>query len=201
LYETFLLKAARSNATVLPACIQILVNYNYRGFPLDKSRVSKLINDLIRDHAPLANTAEVSWALFLAKGLALKIEKSASESLSALENPFCALVALDLKNRGLIGKLDTKLWRRSMNDDGLISAMWLLAYEADLKGWLKGASASFVDNHPYFGPLKKKKISLYDEKKNVTDLTKIVPKKPSVAAVTLAQLLNFPMTIFAEFEY
>lgn len=201
LYETFLLKAARSNATVLPACIQILVNYNYRGFPLDQDRISKLINDLIREHAPLGNTAEVSWALFLAKGLALKIGKPAIKNLSALENPIYALLALDLKNRGLIGDLDTKLWRRSMNDDGLTSAMWLLAYEADLKGWLKGTPASFVDNHPFFGPLKKKKISFYDEKKNVTDLTKIVPKKPSAAAISLAQSLNFPITAIGDFEY
>ncbi len=201
LYETFLLKAARSNGTVLPGCIQVLVNYNFRGFPLDKDRISKLINDLIREHAPLGNTAEVSWALFLAKGLKLKIDKSAANLVSSLENPVCALLALDLKKRKLIGQLDTRLWRRSMNADGLKSGMWLLAYEADIKGWLIGTPPDFVDVHPFFSVLKSKKVSFYDEKKNVSGLTKRVPKKPSSSVASFRQSANLPMSSIVGFEY
>ena len=69
-----------------------------------------------------------------------------------------------------------------MNAQGLVSNMWLLAYEADLKGWLQGSTA-YVDAHPYFGELKKRKVSFYDIKRNVKDIRKSKPKKLSNSLV------------------
>jgi hypothetical protein len=182
LYESFLLRAGRSNSTVVPTVAQILVSYNHNGYDIDKPRVAKFIEDLIRKNAPLAHHAEVAWALFLAKALRIKISKAASASVSGIESSVCALIALDLNSNGLIdGTLDTTLWRQSMNSSGLLSKMWLLSYEADLKGWLVGTPVDYVAKDQHFSVLKAKSISFYDTKKNVTHIRKEKPKAPSKA--------------------
>ena len=67
-----------------------------------------------------------------------------------------------------------------MTLQGLRSNMWLLAYEADLKGWLAGA-ANFVAVDPYFKELQSRRVSFYDVKKNVVHIKKRKPKMPSAA--------------------
>jgi hypothetical protein len=93
-YETFLLKAARSNATVIPAVVEILVSYNHTGYEIDRIRIAKLVVDLIRRNAPPAHHAEVAWALFLAKALRISIPRNASKAVSQLESSVCGLLAL-----------------------------------------------------------------------------------------------------------
>lgn len=181
-YESFLLKAARANPTVIPAVVQILVSYNFNGYALDRVRIGKFVEDTIRKGAPLSHHAEVAWALFLAKALRISLSRNVSREVSGLENSVTALLALDLYQKGLISAgLDTSLWRVSMAASGLTSHMWLLAYEADFKGWLRGAPANFVDNHQYFSILKSKGISFYNETRNVKHISKIVPRRPSTA--------------------
>lgn len=182
IYESFLLKAARANPTVIPSVVQIIVSYNQNQYPLGRNRITKLIEDVIRKSAPLGYHAEVAWALFLAKALRIYISRNAAQEISALENSVCALLALDLRHRGLIaGKFDTGSWLLSMSPQGLNSHMWLLAYEADLKGWLTGTPANFVDQNQYFSRLKSKAISFYDERRNVKHIRKVVPRHPSNA--------------------
>jgi hypothetical protein len=188
-YETYLLRAARANSTTLPAIVQILASYNAWGYPVGKQRVAKLIADLMRASGPTAFHAEVAWALFLAKALSITLPAKSLKPVTELESSVCALIALDLRSRGLIdGNLNTKLWQQSMNASGLTSSMWLLAYEADLKGWLTGTTA-YVAAHPYFRELRSRNVSFYDTKRNVKDLRKLKPKKPSDALLRLmAQL-------------
>ncbi len=59
--------------------------------------------------------------------------------------------------------------------------MWLLAYESDLKGWLAEIPANFVENDEFFKHLRAKKISFYDEHKNVLHINKKKPRKRSAA--------------------
>lgn len=185
IYETYLLKAARANATTLPAIVQIFASYRRSGFTLGTTRIGKLIEDVVRSCAPMAFHAEVAWALFLAKVLAIQLPAASLAPVSELDSAVCALLALDLQSRGLIdGALDVSLWQQSMNTAGLGSNMWLLAYEADLKGWLT-PSAPFVEADPYFRELKSRSISFYNIKKNVKDIKMVKPKLSSSSLVEL----------------
>lgn len=179
-YETFLLKAARSNQTVISSVVQILVSYNSKSYELGKDRIKKLIDDLIRKNSPIAHHSEVAWSLFLAKALNINISDDVLGNISKLESSVCALLALDLQSKGLISrKLNTSLWRRSMNSAGLKSNMWLLAYEAHIKGWLAVSNNNYVDNDSYFSILKAKKVSFYDTEKNIVLIDKEKPIKRS----------------------
>jgi len=172
-YETFLLKIARSNPTTIPKIVEIFVSYKNDGYKIGNTRIKKFIKDLIRKNAPVAHHAEVAWALFLAKSLKLSLSSAEAQAVCELESSICALLALDLQSNELFeGPLDTTIWRQSLNPQGLLSKLWLLAYEADLKGWLNGDPATFVNDNPYFKVLKSKKISFYDTTKNVTHIKK-----------------------------
>lgn len=180
-YEMYLLKAARSNATVMPSIVGILSRYSEDGYPICKDKMAKLVQDIILRNAPPAHHCEVSWALFLAIALRLRLSRSACAVVSELENSVCALLALDLEARGQInGKLDKRSWKQAMSPDGLRSSMWLLAYEADLKDWLPGRLTGYVESDSYFGYLKAKKISFYDPEKDVGDMRQRIRAASSV---------------------
>lgn len=187
-YENFLLRAVRLNKTVLPSVVAILVSYNSANFPVDALRVGRLIEDVIRESAPRAFHAEVAWCLFLAKALRIKLSKDVGLAVAALESGVCALLALDLETRDLFETaLDKTLWLQSMTTAGLRTNMWLLAYEASLKGWLSGNPATFISLDPYFEVLRSRGISFYDVNKNITHIRKAKPKprSPALAAFLL----------------
>lgn len=78
-----------------------------------------------------------------------------------------ALLCLDAESRGLIPTgLDTTGWRNSMNAEELYGEQWLLAYEANIKGWLP-TSDDYVSSDPNFGWLKSLGVSFYDPQQGI----------------------------------
>lgn len=167
-YTNWLLRASRKYPACLPSVAQILIEQKYKGKELDIVLIRDYIRDMIRIHAPIRNYFEVAWILFLAKGLNLSLSSIDLKSVFVQESSICALLTLDLDSRGLIdGGADTSFWQSHFNADALTSNMWLLAYEARLKNWLPKHNPCFVESHPLFGPMLKKKIEFYDTKRNV----------------------------------
>jgi len=183
-FETYLLKAARSNATTIPMVVHLLALYNAKGYPVSKERIGKLIKDLIAKGGPSAAHFEIAWTLFLAKMLRITLPAAWVKPVTTLESSVCALVLLDLRQMGLIdGAIDVSLWTQAMTEKGLESNLWLVAYEADLKGWLTPPVAGFVQNHPYFAVLRQRNVSFYDKERRLKNVRRSKPKKPSDAFV------------------
>lgn len=181
-FETYLLKTARANATTIPMVVHLLALYAAKGFPLRKDRIAKFVKDTIAKSGPSAAHFEIAWALFLAKTLKIQMPANWVTPITQLESSVCALLLLDLRQMGLIsGTFDASLWTRAMTEQGLNSNMWLLAYEADLKGWLTPPSAGFVQSHPYFVELRQRNVSFYDETRRLHDVRRSSPRKPSEA--------------------
>lgn len=177
LFESYVVRAARVNPTSFPTAAQILINLKYQGMPLSNERIEKLILDTIAKSVLVGRHGELSWALFLAKGLRISIPSNVIEPVLAIESSVCALLTLDLNSSGLInGAIDTTFWQSFMNSDGLCSNMWLLAYEADFKGWLPSPN-DHVGLHPFFAPLKRKGVSFYDTRKNVPTFQRAIQRQ------------------------
>lgn len=184
-YELYLLRSGRSSPLAIPSVVQTFSHYHDQGYPIGKERVMKFIQDIICENAPLAHHAEVSWALFLAKSLTMKIPRAAARAVSDMNNSVCALLALDLESNGqIVGNLDKRMWRRHMSPDGLESNMWLLAYEAQIKGWMRSQFGDYVLADRYFGELKRKRVSFYDTKGRAYD---IKPKVPHIGPIFVSQ--------------
>jgi|SRR5450759_4162931 hypothetical protein len=146
-------------------------NFNLR--PLNVPLIRKFIVDTIRFHGGIHNYFEVSWALFIAKALRIQLIKADFAEFFKAESSVCGLITMDLNSRGLVtGGIDTTYWGSFYSSDGLQSNMWLLVYEATVKGWIAKKNPCFVEAHPLFGPMLEKRISFYDEKRNVTKARK-----------------------------
>jgi hypothetical protein len=173
--EDFLLLSYRTNATVLPIIVEILVNRNATGADLNKEKIREFVTtNLDRLNANDKN-GEVLWMLFLAKALRIELDlRGDLQSLASVSDPACALVLCDLSARSLLSRpLTTSAWDSFANADGLSSEMWLYAYEAVLKGW-STVSSTFLLADPVFGPLAARKVSFYDINRNVPRLHKRV---------------------------
>jgi len=183
-FETYLLKTARANATTIPMVVHLLALYNAKGFPVKKDRIAKFIKDTIAKSGPSAAHYEIAWVLFLSKMLRITLPAEWVQPVTKLESSVCALILLDLRQMGLIdGAFDVSLWTQVMTVKGLESNLWLVAYEADLKGWLTPPVPGFVQNHPYFAALRQRNISFYDKERRLKNVRRSKPKKPSDAFV------------------
>ncbi|WP_374600539.1 RNA-directed DNA polymerase [Brevundimonas sp.] len=145
----------------------------------DKGEIADFILQQVPVKAEAAHTDEVAWLLFWAREIGLKLDAGLFDRVRPLRSSAVGLLTLDLNDRGLIsGKLKVPEWKAFATQDGLKSEMWLLAYEATLKGWWPGSvKSSFVSGHPYFGTLWSEKVEFYD------------PKKTSKAATTPSRMV------------
>lgn len=177
-YENFLIRSCRVNTSSIPIVTKLLKEYSDKQYNISKVKISKLISDIILRSAPFSFHFEVAWCLFLAKVLRLPVSPEAAKALGDMESSICALLALDCQASGLITTgLSTAKWRKALSADGLRSNLWLLAYEADLKGWLTTAHPQFVENDPFFGFLKSKCITFYDANRPISVKARKWPTK------------------------
>ncbi len=164
LYESLLLQCLSVEPGTAPAVIGELYKYHLR-MPLDHSRITESLQQLIEDHAPQHHGSEVVWALWGAICLGCTLNAKAIEMSLLASDPCVALCALHARAKGLVtGPLDVSALGALMHDAELTDAQWLLAYEANVKGWLPNKTGKdFVAAHKHFGPMKAAGISFYDE--------------------------------------
>lgn len=171
IYFDYIIRLCRKSPSTLPILAQALIEANNKGTPVPKGRVEKFILDTVRVHARVGHAFEVSWSLFIAKGLRIALKRDNLADVFKIESSLCALLCMDLNERGLIeGGIDEAAWLPYGTEDGLTSPMWLLAYEAVRKGWWSDGRRDYVANHPLFGPMLNRGVFFYDEKRNVPRL-------------------------------
>ena len=172
-YFDYMLRLARKSPATLPILAQSLIEARSNALPIPMQRVEKFVCDIIRIHSRVGHAFEVSWSLFIAKGLRIKLERTQLLDVFKLESSLCALLCMDLNSRGLVaGGIDEKAWLPYGTSDGLKSPMWLLSYEAARKNWWSDGRRAYVNDHPLFGPMLRLGVFFYDEKRNVPRLRK-----------------------------
>ncbi|MBD1930472.1 MULTISPECIES: RNA-directed DNA polymerase [Cyanophyceae] len=165
LFESLILQSIIAEPSALETGTEILVSYYENdNFELDKSRIADTITSLIINDSKLSHSHELAWALWLSKTLKIAIKEEAAQKISEIEDSVVALVTLDLREQGLIPRgLDLTRWESLMTTDELYSTNWLLAYEANIKGWLPSQGKSdHVDKDAFFKSLKSHNVSFYD---------------------------------------
>ena len=166
-YQYWIIRLARKNADCMPLLAQILIEKRFEGYIIDENIISKFINENIHSNAELYHTFEVSWLLFMSKGLSINIESDIEDKIISMNNSICALLLFDLNSRGLLKKaISPAKWASAYDPTGLKDERWLFVYEATIKGWMSHTPC-FIAADPFFGPMKAKKISFYDQTANV----------------------------------
>jgi hypothetical protein len=163
LYQSLLAGAVTVEPGATQTYIEILVRRHNEGLDLDLALAESTFNAIIERSAPLGHHHEVCWSLWGTLSLGLRIHDAAREALQKVDNALVALMALDAVETGLIPTaLDRSRWAAHMTQGDLYDDQWLLAYEANVKGWLPSVGGGdHVANDLRFGYLKSLGVEFY----------------------------------------
>ena len=163
LYHDLLMQCATAEPGTLKFVLSELRRYKSVGYQLDDDRLREALTALIVRHTPLGHGSEVAWAVWAHISLGITLAKPAADLLPTLDDSLVPLLALHADDRGLVPSgLDKSAWASAMTGDGLYGPHWLLAYEANIKGWLPSVGPDHVAADPYFRQLKSKGVSFYN---------------------------------------
>ncbi|WP_139362142.1 hypothetical protein [Hymenobacter sp. CRA2] len=162
-FESLLMKTAITEPATLHEFSAIM--YKNKRI-VDNKKIKEIIFTLLEEHIYKGHSYEINWALWLSKVFNIQIPDKIASNLFNLVDASNLIMALDLKNRGLISStIITDNIVDLIDENALQDEYWLLAYEADYHGWLTLKHPDLINNHPFFSILKKNNISFYHSSK------------------------------------
>jgi hypothetical protein len=162
--ESFILKIIIFEGSCIPTATNIFFDYERKNYIINKDKIKETIIELLNFHTKYSNDYEISWALWLLYVLDITIPEEITDKFKNTDNPIVQLMILDLTNKGKINvDVDSLNWKQYMDKKYLYDENWLLAYEANVKGWLPNVSSDFVDEDPFFKILKDNHVEFYDD--------------------------------------
>ncbi len=164
LYESLLLQCL----SVEPGTASVVIGELYRHhrrMSLDLGQIEEALTQVILDHSSLRHGSEVAWAIWGATTLKCRLDNSVIEQSLETADPCVSLCALHCHAAGNVrGPVNWGRIASLMESKELREEHWLLAYEANVKGWLPSVHpGDFVASDPYFGLMKAAHVSFFDE--------------------------------------
>jgi len=161
-FEAHVCHVALAYPVTLQTIARLLSTYAHVGYPMRKDRLTRLINAVIQDHAPLGHHSEVAWCLWMCKDLDLRLSESNIDLVSEMHSSVCALLLLDLNSSGKLAKAPKlSYWKQFETKEALHGDLWLLSYEAGMRGWA-GFTDAHIQSDAHFALLRSKKVYFYD---------------------------------------
>ena len=163
-FVRWLLYCCRRSSACLSFVVEHLSDLYLSGRRLPFAEIVDFILERLPSHAAAAHTAEVAWLLFWARELGIALPRESLREVVELRSSVCALITLDLRQRGQItGRPNLAFWNSFLNSGGLQSEMWLFAYEVAIKGWARPSGGeNYIKNHQFFGDLATRKVEFYE---------------------------------------
>jgi hypothetical protein len=163
-YEQLLLQCLSVEPASLRYVIPELVRLSATGFALDAGRLEEVLNGAVTRHAPLGHGSEVAWAITGLMHANQPLTADAVGAASRMMDSVVALCLLDASSRGLVPSVPSfTSFASCMTTDDLFGKQWLLAYEANVKGWLPSVGpGDHVRADRAFSALKAAGVSFYD---------------------------------------
>lgn len=164
LYQSLLLHCMTVEPGTLAYVEQELRRKRAAGHTIDLSALSTSLDLIICTAAPLGHTSEVCWAIWTAIVFGSVLSSESAGAVGVMHDSFAALTALHAEHVGLFASpLDHTTWAAYQTGPALWEDHWLLAYEANVKGWLPTSGGSdHVQGDARFAELKKRMIEFYD---------------------------------------
>ena len=167
-YESVILKVLLTEPRTFDVVAQILCSNKSR---VNKNKLKGVLTKIIENHITKGHNFEIAWALTLCKEFSIKLKNNTSKLIFESNDYISILVALDLKNKGLIhSTVDTSFLENELIEDNLINEFWLFTYESTYKGWLTSPT-NILNTNEYFKILKDNDIYFYDESATIPTFT------------------------------
>lgn len=164
LFQSLICQAATAEPGAIREAFECL-HYceTHHHAPADRGLLERVINAVAEHCATIGHHFEVSWCLWAAINWQIPLHASAANAISTLSNSVVAILALDARQRGLFTTpLNTAVWEARMTQNDLYEEEWLLAYEANVQGWLPSiGAADHVAADPGFSILKSGGVKFY----------------------------------------
>lgn len=173
LTENLLMQCAQVEAGALSFVLACMLRNETTTAPRKKRRHAMLL-DLINTHASQRHSSEVAWALWACIVMRLPISAKAVRAVLGMEDSICALLILHARRLKLLAAPSSASpLRDTLDAKALYGSRWLLAYEANVKGWFQfRGNKDYVSLDPNFKILKQAKVSFYDETRTVVSKPK-----------------------------
>jgi hypothetical protein len=190
-FEAQLCLVAAAHPVTLQTIARIFATYAGLGYPIGKVQLSRLVNSLLAEHAPLEHHSEVAWCLWICKEIGLTVSPANVDLVSEMNSSVCALILLDLASAGTLSKVPSpSRWKPFEQPDALWEDLWMLSYEAGVRGW-GGMSDSHIKADPHFDELRRRNVRFYDPTVSLSPLIALKPDALKSRNVeTIAQLLK-----------
>jgi len=160
----------------------MLYRHSLLGAALSQDRISAYFCGVLVNAIAFNLDTEALWALWIFKVLRYRVPRAATSAVSKSTNSFVALVALDLRDAGLLsGTLDASYWSSLLTPGNLYSDSWLLVYESIVKGWL-APSGAFVSSDPFFGPMQSDGVVFYQPGRTADIAAQLGPRPYATSA-------------------
>ncbi len=197
LFESLILKSAILDPLLLQQIVPLLVAYYEL---VDKTKICNVVEEIIKNHAPMGHSFEISWALWLAKTFDIKINNNMAEDIFESSDVISIIIALDLMNEKLIdSSLDLSTLIEKINEESLFEEKWLLTYESIIHDWLPPINPNPLETNEYFKILKDHDVKFYDENiKAEPRKIKGLEEEPSQVKYTEEECVDDE---YADYEY
>lgn len=167
--EHLLAQCANVEPSSLPHVVRVWAARRVAGGSLNVDLIRETLERTIVRHAPLGHGSELSWAVWAAIALDIKLGTAATSALGKSTDDIVALLALDAAQRGLAQGLDVSGWSAVMTTRSLQGEHWLLAYEAGVKGWLPSTGGGdHIAGDPSYAWLRTNGVSFYKRFRQLT---------------------------------
>lgn len=152
-----------------PSCLDSVFHFIQRfknlGYPVPKNSLKHVLNEIIATESSLRHSSFVAWAIWGCLVFELKISAKNVKSLSDIDDVVVALLTLHARQNKLLSGTRPRFpsWAALMTKEALSSDMWLLSYEARIKGWLPSKGArNHLSGDPLFAYFQRNGLEFYD---------------------------------------
>jgi hypothetical protein len=165
LCEDLLLQCVIVEPSTLQEVLNQLLRYKDAGYSLDLDHIAEVFNKVIGRHARLGHGSEVAWALWGLIVLGLPVSDNNAVEAAGMNDSIVAILMLDAMAKGLVSSsVGFDHFKSYMSTKDLYGEQWLLAYEANVKGWLPSLNRrDHVNQDTCFAFLKSHGVYFYDE--------------------------------------
>ncbi len=179
LYQQLISHATIHQFQVVDQYITNLLLGQQEGHVVDLALAGDALNYVIEKTALLEQHHETSWALWGVLSLGVQLSVEARDRIEKTDNPVISILALDALQQGLVPNgFPAAPWSSHMTTSELHGEQWLLAYEANKKGWLPSLGATdHVNSELNFAFLKGAGVEFY------TPVTRPTPPPLSILGV------------------
>lgn len=165
LVENLLLQCIVIDPSTIPPILNHFVRYKGIGYTMNYDLIEEVFNKVIERHAPFGHASEVAWSIWALLVLNLPVHNSSALKVSNMDDSITAILLLDANAKGLISPpINFTHYQTYMTDNDLYGDQWLLAYEANVKNWLRSSTGiDYVRRDRCFSFLKANNVFFYDD--------------------------------------